>query len=104
MQSLSACKSPLRAVEAGVLIVDNKDTVAPEPGSIVRIITDDGWVYPFSIQQSTRVGEQLRLNVVEATSLQYDESAKRLKLVSFPQREHVGSVNVQWSPRTSRSQ
>ena len=104
MQPAAACKSPLRAVEAGVLIVDSKDTVAPEPGSIVRIITDDGWVYPFSIQQSTRVGEQLRLNVVEATSMHYDEIAKRLKLVSFPQREHVGSVNVQWSPRTSRSQ
>ncbi|HUP79557.1 MAG TPA: hypothetical protein VM260_13480, partial [Pirellula sp.] len=85
-------------------IVDSENTVAPEPGSIVRILTEDDWVYPFSVRQSTRVGEQLRLNVVEATSMQYDEIAKRLKLVSFPQREHVGSVNVQWSPHTSQSQ
>ena len=98
LKSIAACKTPLLAIEPRALIVNGITTVAPEPNTIVKITTQDGWSYPYTVKNARRDGELLRIEVVELTAMEFEVGTNRLKLLSFPQREHTGDVQVQWMP------
>ena len=98
LKSTAACKTPLVAIEPGTLIVNGNATVSPEPNTIVKITAQDGWNYPYTVKNARRDGELLRIEVVELTAMELDAKSNRLKLLSFPQREHTGDVQVQWMP------
>ncbi len=92
----------LRSVEADALIVENIGTSPPEPGDVVRMITADVWVYPFTVVATETRNDMHRLRVAEGPGITFDAAARRLSLTSFPQREHSGSVCVEWNPRAVR--
>jgi hypothetical protein len=65
--------------------------------SVVRIVTEDDWVYPLTITQAQDLGDRFRLRVREQTSFDYDATQPRFALKSFPQREHRGTIRVLWT-------
>ncbi|MEN6535036.1 MAG: heparinase II/III family protein [Bryobacteraceae bacterium] len=69
---------------------------APPAGAVIRLITSDGWVYPYTVASAAREFGGIRVRVQELTGLRFDAAQKRLRLVSFPGREHQGPVRVEW--------
>ncbi len=94
--------APLRSVEADALVVENIRTPLPEPGNIVRVMTADSWVYPFTVVAAESRADTLRIRVAEGPGITFDTAAQRLSLTSFPQREHLGAVRVEWASRAVR--
>lgn len=92
--------APLRSVDGKQLIVQYDEQVVPAQGDIVRLVTADGWVYPFTLAGVQQSGEQLHLEVVEGPGLTFDPAAEQLKLTVYPQRQHDGQVRVEWTPAT----
>ena len=93
---------PLQAAEAGTLVLATTSLPAPEKGDIVRVITSDGWTYPYTLAGAETRGEELWLQVSEGPGFQYDAKTQRLQFASFPQRKHSGTVRVEWNPSSSR--
>jgi hypothetical protein len=87
----------LRAVDADTLVLDGVSSSIPETGDVVRVITADGWVYPYTVVAAEAQGDALRLRVGEGPGFLFDAAAQRLRFTSFPQREHSGAARVEWS-------
>ena len=69
----------------------------PEAGTVVRLITADGWVYPFTVASAENgPGGAARLRVVEGPGMEFDAATGILRLAAYPQREHHGAVAVEW--------
>ncbi|AGA27717.1 heparinase II/III domain-containing protein [Singulisphaera acidiphila] len=96
-QSLS-----LRAVEGDTLILSGPSENLPGAGEVVRVLTADDWVYPYTVVASERQGETVRLRVAEGPGFTFDAAAGKLHLTAFPQREHTGAVRLEWTTRASR--
>jgi hypothetical protein len=94
----------LHAVEADALILEKGGAPPPGAGDVVRLVTGDGWVYPYTVVAAESRGEGVRLRVAEGPGLAFDAAAQRLRLTAFPQREHAGAVRVEWLPRAGRHQ
>lgn len=92
----------LLGITGDTLILDGASVPYPEAGDVVRLITDDGWVYPYTVGAVETRGFTLRLRVGEGPGITFDAAAHRLRLTAFPQREHAGSVHVEWKPRAVR--
>ena len=88
--------APLRAAERDALILDGDVAQPPARDQVVRMITADGWVYPYTVAAIEPVPGGLRLRVAESTGFAYDAAARRIRFTSFPQREHDGAVRVEW--------
>jgi hypothetical protein len=86
----------LLAIDEQELVLEISESDAPVPGSVVRIITKDGFTYPFTVSQSARDGSLLRVQVVEGLAMHYDQDRQHLRLIAFPQREHLGSLTCEW--------
>ena len=86
----------LRAVEAGALQLEGRAKSMPVAGEIIRVVTADGWVYPYTIAAAEQTPNGVRVRVVEGPSLRFDRAGNRLSLLSFPQREHHGAVYADW--------
>ena len=102
LASTASRSAPLRAVEVETLVLDPGSTTPPETGDVVRVITADGWVYPYSVVAAEARSDALRLRVGEGPGFVFDSATRRLRLTSFPQREHSGAARVEWSPRAVR--
>ncbi|MEQ1828714.1 MAG: heparinase II/III family protein, partial [Pirellula sp.] len=103
LKSPKPVEAKLMAVDSEGLLVRGINLTVPPPGTVVRIKTLDDWVYPFTLQQSTLLGDGLRLQVREVAAIDFDLAKKRFQLRSFPQREHQGDVMVEWVvPESSR--
>ena len=68
----------------------------PVAGDVIRVVTANGWAYPFTIVSSEQASSRVRVRVVETPALRYDREGNKLSLRSFPQREHTGPVYVDW--------
>ena len=90
----------LRAVERHTLVLENSPAPLPETGDIVRLLTADGWVYPYTVVAAEGGSDALRIRVAESPGCAFDAAAQRLRLTAFPQREHAGAVRVEWNPST----
>jgi len=89
---------PLRGVEQGTLILAGAGNDAlPTANRVVRLLTADGWVYPYTVLAAERQGETVRLQVAEGPGFTFDAPAERLELTAFPQRTHRGPVRVEWN-------
>ncbi len=86
----------LIGVDADSLIVNKQDLLPPRPGDILRLITTDGWVYPCSTADVQSRDDTWLLRVNEGPAFVYDTALQQLKLTSFPQREHLGPVQIEW--------
>lgn len=93
----------LIGVDADTLIVPGRNHTPPGPGDILRLITADGWVYPYSIADVQTRDETWQLRVNEGPGFVYDTALQQLKLTSFPQREHRGSVQIEWISSATQS-
>ncbi len=95
--------SPLLRTEEQTLVVSGAtppDLAVPEAGDIIRVLTSDGWVYPYTLVATEARGEELRLTVAEGPGFQFDPLKQSLQFDSFPQREHSGAVHVEWNTRS----
>lgn len=99
LDSKGPCSRPLSAAEPGALIVGGGPAPAPEAGSIVRVVTADGWVYPYTVDAAEAAAAGLRIRVVEPTGFMFDAAGQILRQTAFPQRDHAGPVSVDWIPR-----
>ena len=88
--------------DGDTLVLNAVSTPPPESGDVVRVITADGWVYPYTVVAAEVRGDSLRLRVGEGPGFTFDASTQRLRLTSFPQREHSGAARVEWNPRATR--
>lgn len=93
---------PLASVADHALVLAGKTEAPPHAGDVVRVVTADGWVYPYTVADVESQSDVLRLRTVEACGLKWDTGAHKLALTMFPQREHTGAVRVEWVPRASR--
>jgi hypothetical protein len=91
-----AQKRAVRSASENGLIIAGPLAGAPAPGNVVRLLTDDGWVYPFTVTSAEQTGDDVLLKVDEGPGMTYD--GRTLRLVAFPQRVHSGTVKVEWLP------
>ncbi len=96
LNSTGTVSARLVAVDDRMLTLDYPQGPLPETGSTLRILTADDFTYPCTIAKSERIGGQLQVHVAENLSMQYDSGQKHLRLASFPQREHTGSLVCEW--------
>ena len=96
--STGARSAPLRAVDGHDLILDRPAAPAPKASDIVRLLTADGWVYPYTVVEAAVDRNVLRLRVAEGPGITFNSAAQRLRLTTFPQREHSGPARVEWDP------
>lgn len=82
----------LAAVESDALVLATTPDSPPAPREVVRLVTADGWVYPFTVASV----HGSRLTVAEGPAMSYDAASRHLQLIAFPQREHKGPVQVTW--------
>jgi len=68
----------------------------PRIGSVVRLLTADGWVYPFTVAAASSQGNRHTLQVSEVPGLSYDATQKLLRFAAFPARDHHGAARVDW--------
>lgn len=79
---------PLEGVEPGALIAK----ASPAPGSIVRLLMADGWVYPYNVTAA----DGRRIQVAEGPGFEFDRAAQQVRFTSYPQRRHTGIPEVEW--------
>ncbi|MBI4908220.1 MAG: heparinase II/III family protein [Acidobacteria bacterium] len=70
----------LKAIEDGWFVTQTNQR--PPKGKLVRLITEDGWVYPFETPVRG--------------ALDWNASTGTMKLERFPHRSHQGKVRVEW--------
>jgi hypothetical protein len=86
----------LEAVEGDALVLAGTVEAPPAAGQVVRLVTADGWVYPYTVVSTEPAEGTLRVRVAEGPGLALDAARERLRLSAFPQREHSGAVWVEW--------
>jgi hypothetical protein len=69
---------------------------APLPNDVIRLVTADGWVYPFTVVSTEPAGDALRIKVLETPAMELDAARKTFELKCFPGRTHEGAVSVEW--------
>jgi hypothetical protein len=87
---------PLAAVEVDSLLLEGHAKSLPSSGDVLRVITADGWVYPFTIAAAEQTAKGLRVRVAEIPAFRFDRASNKLFLRSFPRREHSGAVYGDW--------
>ncbi len=90
---------PLASVEADSFLLEGQAKNPPVAGETIRVLTSDGWVYPFTVASAELTVKGLRVRVNEIPALHYDRTRMNLSLRSFPQREHSGAVYADWLAR-----
>jgi hypothetical protein len=90
---------PLAAVESDAMVLNGNAKILPAPGETIRVVTADGWVYPFTVASAEQTANGLRMHVNENLALRFDRDTHRLSLLSYPRREHTGPVTVDWLAR-----
>jgi hypothetical protein len=73
----------------------------PVPGTVVRLLTADGWVYPIVVESVVREGDLLVLGSRHGAGIGVKGDEGPLKLTAYPQREHFGPVRADWMPAAS---
>ncbi len=101
LASTGPLSAPLLRVEEQTLVVSTTDA-GPELGDVVRVLTSDGWVYPYTLTAIESQGDELRLTVEEGPGFQFNAANQILQFNSFPQRSHSGAVLVEWNTRSER--
>lgn len=86
----------LRGIEKDGLLLDGAAQALPPPGEVIRLVTSDGWTYPFHAASAGKAGGQVRIRPAEGAPFTWSAETKLLKLLAFPQREHKGDVSIQW--------
>ncbi|MFO1062748.1 MAG: heparinase II/III family protein [Pirellulales bacterium] len=99
LDSLASASCSLSGIENQTLKMDFNQEPLPAVGSVIRLVTTDGWVYPFHVVAAQAEGPSLRIEVEELVIPEWNSAASHLRLKSFPHRIHNGPVQVQWSPR-----
>ena len=95
---------PLAAVEGDSLLVAGSPGTLPRPGEVVRLLTADGWVYPYHVAAAETARSGVRIHVAEGPGLIFDGASARLRLTAYPQREHTGPAAVEWLRAASPQQ
>ncbi|QDT56978.1 Heparinase II/III-like protein [Caulifigura coniformis] len=88
-------KGLLVRIEDDAIVVNGVAT-APLPNDVIRLVTEDGWVYPFTVVSTEPAGDSLRIRVLETTAMELDTAKKTFELKCFPGRMHQGAVSVEW--------
>jgi hypothetical protein len=92
----SVRRGALTAVRADGRLVVATDAPAPAAGSVIRLLTEDCWAYPFTVEAAAGGADgPLMLTVAEGPGMEWDAAGK-LRLTAYPQREHRGAVTVEW--------
>lgn len=95
LQSAPEQTVALVGLESQALLV-SMPTVAPRVGDVVRMVTADGWVYPYCVTAVAQHGGDLKLEVASGPGAVFDASSNLMEFRTFPQRTHRGSVQVRW--------
>jgi len=88
-------KGTLARIEGDAVVVNGVKT-APLPNDVIRLVTADGWVYPFTVVSTEPAGDALRIPVQETPAMELDTATKTFELKCFPGRTHEGAVSVEW--------
>jgi len=94
--SLVRRSTTLISSDAQTLGIQKKGASSPTPGSVVRLVTEDNFVYPFTVSSVRDQGDAWHVQVVEPLLLKYQSNPSKLMLLSYPQREHTGPIQCQW--------
>ncbi len=86
----------LDGIEEDAIKIVFEGVALPRPGEVVRLVTTDGWIYPFHVRDSRVNDNVASIFVVEPLAFEFDRTQRNLKLRSFPQREHQGTFRLQW--------
>jgi hypothetical protein len=92
--SASTGQAALAGAGGGELRVRGVTGPAPRPGGVVRVVTGDGWVYPYTVKSVTEAGGEIRIGVVEGPGLALEGDG--VKLTAYPRRAHRGGGRVDW--------
>lgn len=98
LEAPGAQTAALAAAERDGIVVTGNNLAPPSAGDVVRLLTADGWVYPYHVSSVMQepAGGRLHLTFAEGPGFDYDATGARLRLRSFPQRAHLGPVKVEW--------
>lgn len=88
-------RGTLARIEDEAVVVNGVET-APLPNDVIRLLTADGWVYPFTVVSTEPAGDALRIKVLETPAMELDAARKTFELKCFPGRTHEGAVSVEW--------
>jgi hypothetical protein len=94
-QSPAKQKGTLARIESDAIIVKGAE-VSPMKDDVVRLMTADGWIYPFTVVSAEAVSDGLRIKVAETPAIELDPVRKTFVLKCFPERSHEGEVAVEW--------
>lgn len=92
----------LRAVVGDALVIDPTGRELPQVGQVVRLLTADGWVYPYTVLAAEQVNSGVRLQVKEGPGITFDPARQRLEVIAYPQRVHAGVHRIEWASSRSR--
>ena len=84
---------PLDVVDSHTLVLRGSAANLPAHGEVVRLLTADGWVYPYHVEEAAQSAGRIRIRVAEGPGLTFDGT---LRLTAYPQREHAGPAEVDW--------
>lgn len=100
LESAASRQAKLLSVSSDSFIIETQEAILPKPGEVVRLVTADGWVYPYHVQSVVRESESshAKLMLAESPGFDFDAEQRMLQFRSFPQRSHQGSVHVEWTP------
>jgi hypothetical protein len=73
----------------------------PPRDSVVRLVTADGWVYPYTVVEAERIDAGVRVRVQEGPGVVLDPAWQRLELIAYPQRVHDGVPRMEWTAATA---
>ena len=87
----------LRQVEGDTFVLEGPAQTLPPRESVARLVTGDGWVYPYTVLAAERAGNVLRIRVKEGPGVTFDAARQRFELTAYPQRAHEGAVRMEWT-------
>jgi hypothetical protein len=98
-------RAPVKQAGRDGFLLEGALESLPPSDSVVRLVTSDGWVYPYTVAAAERAEDGVRLRVREGPGVTFDAARERLELAAYPQRVHRGAARIEWiSARASQGQ
>jgi hypothetical protein len=95
-------RAQVKQVSGDGFLLEGTPGWLPQRDSVARLMTPDGWVYPYTVVAAEQEGNGVRLRVKEGPGITFDAVRRRLELIAYPQRVHEGVPRIEWTPTAAR--